>query len=134
MKGAADFWKRAGEWLVSARTEEAINPDASASCSYYAAMYALSALFTLEGKVFTSHDGIEVVLHRDFIKPGLLPREIGEHFKKLRNLRKIGNYGCEDHVSREDARRAIELARALIEAVHGQKPDVFSRLDWMQGS
>lgn len=132
MTAIADFWKRAFEWLASARNEAGINQDASASCAYYAALYALSALFALERKIFTSHDGVEIVLHRDFIRPGILPREVADHFRKLRSLRKIGNYGCENHVSQEEATQGVELARAIIEAVYNLKSEELTRPDWMQ--
>jgi len=131
MKGASDFWGRAVEWLTSAQNEEKTNTDASASCAYYAALYALSALFALEGKVFSSHDGVEIVLHRDYIKTGILSKDFGKDFRTLRDLRKVGNYGCAAHVSGEDAAIGIEIAREVIEAVYRLKPDEFTRPPWM---
>lgn len=44
-KYAADLWRRAEEALRTAEADLAVNFDAAASRAYYAAFYAVSALF-----------------------------------------------------------------------------------------
>ncbi|HEX2225225.1 MAG TPA: HEPN domain-containing protein [Thermoanaerobaculia bacterium] len=50
-----DFWSRARKALETAEGLIEQDPDASASRSYYAAFYAVSALLALEGKSFRKH-------------------------------------------------------------------------------
>ena len=61
-------------------------PDFATARAYYAAFYAASALLLAEGKTFRSHRGVVALIHRDYVKPGRLPVDIGsfngfkEHF------------------------------------------------------
>lgn len=52
---AADFWTRALQALRTASRTASADPDAAASRAYYAAFYAVSALFALEEKTFSRH-------------------------------------------------------------------------------
>ncbi len=54
-KYAADLWQRSEEALRTAETDLAVSFDAAASRAYYAAFYAVSALFALEGREFVKH-------------------------------------------------------------------------------
>ena len=49
------FWDRALKTLQSAKIPLPTDPDGSASCSYYCAFYAVSALFALQDKFFSKH-------------------------------------------------------------------------------
>jgi len=59
---------------------------------YYACFYAVSALL-LTRKVSTSkHSHLRSLLHRDYIKTGLIPTHLGKHFDLLFNNRQKGDY------------------------------------------
>ena len=77
---AADFWMRALQALRTAAGNASTDPDAAASRSYYAAFYAVSALFALEGKTFSRHSSLETAVHRDLVKAGRWPIELGEAY------------------------------------------------------
>jgi uncharacterized protein (UPF0332 family) len=62
---ALDLWQRASRGLQTAQGIASEDPDASASRSYYAAFYAVSALFALEGKSYSKHTGVEAAVHRE---------------------------------------------------------------------
>lgn len=101
------------------------DPDASASRAYYAVFYGVSALLAFEQRSFVNvkHTGVERAVHRDFVKTGLWPAEVGAAFSWLVNLRYTGDYGGEEHVQPEDARAAVEKARLVLEAVRGSAPE-----------
>lgn len=114
---AADLWRRAVRSLSSARLLSEPDPDRSASTAYYAAFYAVSAVLTFEGGTTKSHQQVEVWLHREFIKTGRWDKERGQDYAELLQARRVGDYGGEQHVSVERARRAIEAAERILRAV-----------------
>jgi uncharacterized protein (UPF0332 family) len=44
--------------------------DGAASRAYYAAFHAVTALFALDGRIFTKHAALEAAVHRDLVKAG----------------------------------------------------------------
>ena len=66
---ARDYWRRALEALDVAKHDLSISADAAASRAYYAAFYAVSALFALKERSFAKHSGVEAALHRELVHP-----------------------------------------------------------------
>jgi uncharacterized protein (UPF0332 family) len=114
---AADFWARALRALKTATYTASIDADAAASRAYYAAFYAVSALFALQGKTFSRHVALEIAVHRDLVKAGLWSVELGRDYAFLLRLRATGDYGGAMHVSHQEAIDAIEAARRIFQAV-----------------
>jgi uncharacterized protein (UPF0332 family) len=115
---ARDFWQRA---LKAAETAESLvksDSDASASRSYYAAFYAVSALFADCGRTFPKHSAVESAVHRDLVKTGKWTIELGAAYSTLASLRATGDYGGGLHVDADAAKMAFKNARAIIEAAH----------------
>lgn len=65
---AAALWDRAQKAVASARALVETDADGAASRAYYAAFYAVSALFSVEGKAFTKHTAVAAAVHRDLVK------------------------------------------------------------------
>ena len=122
---ARDYWVRALENLRIAGKIAAEASDIAASRTYYAAFYAVSALFALRGKSFPKHSAVKAAVHRDLIKPGEWPEELGRAYTRLLELRDRGDYGGAEHVSQEDAEEALKAAKRILEAVHQAHPDLF---------
>jgi len=121
---AEDLWSRASEAVLAAQSLLEVSPDGSASRAYYAAFYAVSALFALEGKTFKRHATVDGVMHIDLVKSGRWPAERGKDYTRLVKLRDRGDYGAERHVSREEAEEAIVRAQPIIEAVRQECPEL----------
>jgi uncharacterized protein (UPF0332 family) len=126
---AADFWSRARQALRTAKNLERTDPDASASRAYYAAFYAVSALFALEGKTFAKHSTLRAALHRDLVKTGRWSVERGEDYSLLLKLRDTGDYGGGIHVSNAEATEAVEAARRILNAVQATSPEPFPQTE-----
>ena len=124
-----DLWQRALQALRTAERLVEDDPDASASRSYYAAFYAVSALLAFDQRSFAKHTAVERAVHRDLVKPGIWPVEVGAAFSWLVTLRTTGDYGGEQHVEPEDARAALERARLVLEAARGSAPEPLQGLD-----
>ena len=59
---------------------------------YSACFYAVSALLVTRGISTSKHGHLRSVLHRDFVKTGLIPTGLGEHFDRLFSNRQEGDY------------------------------------------
>jgi uncharacterized protein (UPF0332 family) len=118
-----ELWQRAQEALRATQTLIAAGfPDFAAARAYYAAFYAASALLLTEGKPFRSHRGVVALIHRDYVRPGRLPVDMGRILSTLSDLRSVGDYGGAAHVSHADANLALTEAQQFLEAVRSLLP------------
>lgn len=104
---------RATRALGTATSLTASDPDAAASRAYYVAFYAASAWLVDNGHAFSKHSSVETAVHRDLVKTGILPVELGAHYIWLHALRNTGDYGGRLHVSVEEASIAVRRAEQL---------------------
>lgn len=91
--------------------------DFAASRAYYAAFYAATALLLHEGLEFGKHSGVIASIHQRFVKTGKLDKEQGKALNWLFELRGVGDYGVNAHVSREQFEQAIEAAVKFLEGI-----------------
>ena len=116
---AADRLNRARRALKTAQILQAEGDyDGSALRAYYAAFYAVSALFAVEGKRFKKHSAVESALHKDLIQTGRLPKTLGGDYAALRLFRNTGDYGDLEHVTAEQAAKAIEASRRILDDIN----------------
>jgi uncharacterized protein (UPF0332 family) len=125
---AESLWGRAKTALRAANHVLPVSVDTAASQAYYAAFYAISAMFALQGKSFVKHTAVEAAVHRDLVRAGIWPVELGQRFSDLVAARTIGDYGLEAHVSDEEALRAIRTAEDILKAIADAHPDAFRGL------
>lgn len=59
---------------------------------YYACFYAMSALLLTKGVSSSKHTHVRALLHRDFIRLGIMPLKYGQIFDLLFNNRQKGDY------------------------------------------
>jgi uncharacterized protein (UPF0332 family) len=126
---ARGLWERANKALLVARSLLSLDPDAAASRAYYCALYAVSAHFALKGETFKKHSAVEIAVHRDLVKTGVWSRELGAKYSMLAELRGTGDYGTLDHVSDDEARRAVEAAADIVRAVSQANPQTLTGSD-----
>lgn len=126
---AADFWARALQALRTAARTVSADPDAAASRAYYAAFYAISALFALEERAFSRHSALETAVHRDLVKANRWPTELGEDYAFLLRLRTTGDYGGDLHVAEEEAQTAIQATHRILCAVQTARPELSPKVD-----
>ncbi len=124
-----DLWFSAKDALRAAKTVLSVSPDSAASRAYYAAFYAVSAMFALEGKTFRKHSAIEAAVHRDLVRPGRWDVELGQEYSKLLEARNVGDYSVGQHVTGEEAEEAIQIAGDILRAVSQANPEEFTGLD-----
>jgi uncharacterized protein (UPF0332 family) len=59
---------------------------------YYACFYAVSALLLTQSISTSKHSYVRSLLHRDYIKPGHVSKEMGDHYDLLFDSRHQGDY------------------------------------------
>jgi len=118
-----DWWERAQLTLGTARDVADRDPHSAASRAYYAAFYAVTALFALEGQSFRKHTALEAAVHRDLVKPGRWSSELGAAFSDLAKMRATADYGSLIHISVEDAKSAVESAERIVSEVREMRPE-----------
>ena len=96
--------------------------DGAASRAYYAAFHAVTAVFAFEGRIFTKHSALEAAVHRDLVKAGKWPSELGRDFSFCVDLRGVGDYGTEVRVDVKQATDAVASARRILVAVRDALP------------
>ena len=102
--------------------------DSAVSRAYYAAFHAVSALFALEGRAFTKHAALQAAVHRDLVKAGRWPTDLGRDYSLCAALRGVGDYGTEVRVDANQAMEAMNAARRILLAVHDALPTYFPAL------
>jgi uncharacterized protein (UPF0332 family) len=112
-----DLWLRAQQAARTARQLTSSDPDASVSRAYYAAYYAVCALFASEGRTFTRHTAVETAVHRDLVRTGRWLADLGAAYSWLVAMRYTGDYGGGAHASADDAGAAIAKVDAILQAV-----------------
>ena len=95
----------------------ACSAGSSTNRSYYALLTAARGLLALRGHETESHEGVKVLLSRDFIKPGVLGREHAETFRILQARRMDSDYGDYAEIQDSEARDSLYRARQFITAV-----------------
>lgn len=111
------LWERALQAYETAKDLIAKDADAAASRAYYAAFYAVSALFLDEGRDFSKHGAVEAAVHRDLVKGKRMSNDFGADYSFLRGLRDTGDYGGWAHVSEDDASESVAAAGRIIQKV-----------------
>jgi uncharacterized protein (UPF0332 family) len=113
---ACSEWQRAQRSIKTAATLIQSDPESATSRAYYAAFHALTALFALRGQSFSKHAAMRSALHKNLIKSGEWPIELGKEYDFLTGLREMSDYGDVARVSEQDARRAVDAAQRIIAA------------------
>lgn len=122
MNGGASGWlRRAHTTLHAARVLLDVEPEGAASRAYYAAFYAVSAVFAARGESFRKHAQARAAVHRDLVHAGLWTPAVGELYDRRPALRDRGDYALSG-VTREAASQAVEDAAMIVAAAAALLP------------
>ena len=86
---------------------------------YYAAYYASSALLLYKGFSVKTHEGTNVMIHREFVKTGILEPKEGELLSRLQAMRHSGDYDDLFDWKEEDVQPLFEPTRAYLNRIKG---------------
>ena len=117
MSEIASLVARAQKYLGSADLLlKARDFESSASRSYYAMFYAAEALLLSKALSFSSHKGVLSGFGLHFVKPGILPAELGRELKRAFSKRQLGDYEYTFTVSESDAEQLLASGHRFVAA------------------
>jgi uncharacterized protein len=86
---------------------------------YYACFYAVSALLVTRGISTSRHGQLRSLLHRDFVKTGVIPTELGRHFDRLFSNRQEGDYADFVVFQAEEVRPWLDETKTFVDYIEG---------------
>lgn len=110
--------ERARDTLEDARSlfEQNRTPASIVNRAYYAMFYAALALLATIGQETSKHSGVLALFDKHFMKPGVLPAEMGRFLHQAFEMRQTGDYEEEAGLTREDARLTLDAAVKFVES------------------
>jgi uncharacterized protein (UPF0332 family) len=125
----SDILGRGRDSLAAARIifEQGLYADA-VSRAYYAAFHAIVALLTAHGSEVSSHAAVKTAFHRDYVRTGILGKELGRMFERLFDDRQLGDYSYDSDWTVGRVTDNLEAAENLLTKIedylraHGHLP------------
>jgi uncharacterized protein (UPF0332 family) len=90
---------------------------AAVNRSYYAMFYAVLALLALRQQETSKHASVLSLFDRDFVRPGIFPRELSQWLRHAFRQRLAADYAALSTVSAEAAQQVFEEAQAFVARV-----------------
>ena len=118
------FWQHAQIAVKAARQNLEIDPSTASNRAYYAAFYAVSALFASEGRTYSRHSAVEAAVHRDLVNTGRWTQSLGAAYRELHSLRTAADYDVSTFPTAERAQEAVQQAETILEAVRASCPQL----------
>jgi uncharacterized protein (UPF0332 family) len=120
---AAAEMRRAEEAMIEAEAlAKAGLYNGATSRAYYVAFHSANAILVHLGVQARTHRGIQALLERHAVQPGLLAREHLSGLARLQERRSVADYGVAEDVTAEqmvvilaDARTFLDAARVLLD-------------------
>lgn len=84
---------------------------------YYACFYAVSALLLTKGLTTSKHSYLRSLMHREFVKTGIIPADLGIHFDLLFNSRQKGDYSDFVRFRNEEVAGWFEPAQEFVDHI-----------------
>lgn len=88
--------------------------DAYVNRLYYACFYAVSALLLTRDFSTSKHGHLRSLMHREFVKTGLIPKELGGHFDLLFDSRLKSDYADLARFEAEDVTGWLEATKEFV--------------------
>lgn len=85
--------------------------------AYYAMFYALLALLATKQLGASKHSGAISLFDREFVKPGLLPKELSRSLRLAFNRRQAQDYAELVEVDRPTAEETVNSAKDFVDAI-----------------
>lgn len=86
---------------------------------YYSVYYVSSALLLSKGISVKTHEGVNVMIHREFVKTGIIDSKDGELLSRLQAMRHSGDYDDLFDWKEEDVQPLFAQTRSYMDHVKG---------------
>lgn len=85
--------------------------------AYYAMFYAVSALLATRRLGSSKHSGVLALFDREFVKPGLLPKELSRSLRLAFNRRQTWDYGEVAEPDAAEVTATVADAEAFVQSI-----------------
>lgn len=111
--------ERARETLEDARAlyQQDRTPASVVNRAYYSMFYAALALLESIGQETSKHSGVLSLFDKHFMKPKILPSEMGVFLHQAFDMRQTGDYEEKARLTKEDAKETLEAAAKFVETI-----------------
>jgi uncharacterized protein (UPF0332 family) len=96
---------------------QAGTPSSIVNRAYYAMFYAALAMLATVEQEPSKHSGVLALFDQYFMKPNLLPKEMGKFLHQAFDMRQMGDYEEEAELTKEDAKETLEASAKFIETI-----------------
>ena len=93
------------------------DPASIVNRAYYAMFYAALALLVTIGQESSKHQGVLALFDQHFIKPKILPKEMGKFLHHAFDTRQVGDYEEEAELTKEQANQVLKSAIQFIDSI-----------------
>ena len=90
---------------------------------YYACFYAVSGLLLLDGNSSSKHSGVRALFHQQYVRTGILSKDIGQFYDRLFDNRQKADYADFVVFEEKDVIPWLHQAKDFVEAVRTQAED-----------
>jgi len=84
---------------------------------YYACFYAVSALLRTKGFSTSKHSQLRSLMHREFVKSGIIPNELARHFDILFDSRLESDYSDFIHFNADDVAGWLQRTKEFVDHI-----------------
>ncbi len=84
---------------------------------YYACFYAVSALLLTRNFSTSKHSYLRSLMHREFVKTGLIPKDLSRHFDVLFDSRLEGDYADFVRFKAEDVAGWLDKTQKFVDHI-----------------
>ena len=84
---------------------------------YYAVFYAVNAVLIRQGMYSTKHSGVKSLLHKEFVKTGIIPEKFGDFYTNIFKMRNTGDYEDFTEFKKKEVKGWLKEAEIFIEEI-----------------
>jgi hypothetical protein len=118
MKEIESLIKKAIRYLKSAKLLlKDGDYESSVSRTYYAMFYSAQAMLLTKNLSFSSHKSVISAFGKNFIKTGILPKDMGRELNRAFEKRQIGDYEYKFVILEEEAEKILENGKKFVEKI-----------------
>lgn len=85
--------------------------------AYYAAFSAITALHTIDGRFFRRHGQAIGAFNQFYVRTGIFDASYNRAIERLKELRHTGDYDFSYRISRETAKKSLDVAEHLVDGI-----------------
>jgi len=110
------YWLDKAERAVASAVRELQDGDLAFAVNrcYYACFYAFTAVLVRDGQFPRKHTMVRSFLNRDYVRPGIMPRRLGELYNRLFLDRQEGDYQPMVSFDRAEVKQLLEGTREFV--------------------